>query len=74
MKKNVAVISLDAYAGSSMPSRCRSSSATGLPCAPTVCGDGSVEHMPRKYDLYMVTTDAFDSWETCTAMCPSTGR
>ena len=31
----------------------------------TVCSysvrDGSIEHMPRRYDLYMVTTDAFDS-------------
>ena len=31
----------------------------------TVCSysvrDGSIEHLPRRYDLYMVTTDAFDS-------------
>ncbi len=61
MRKDVAVISLDAYAGQFYAQQVQELFGDRV----TVCSysvrDGSVEHMPRKYDLYMVTTDAFNS-------------
>lgn len=61
MRKDVAVISLDAYAGQFYAQQVQDLFGDRV----TVCSysvrDGSVEHMPRKYDLYMVTTDAFNS-------------
>lgn len=61
MKKDVAVISLDAYAGQFYAQQVQDLFGERI----TVCSysvrDGSIEHLPRRYDLYMVTTDAFDS-------------
>mgnify|MGYP007066797049 CR=1 FL=1 len=61
MKQDVAVISLDAYAGQFYAQQVQELFGERI----TVCSysvrDGSIEHMPRRYDLYMVTTDAFDS-------------
>lgn len=61
MKQDVAVISLDAYAGQFYTQQVQELFGERI----TVCSysvrDGSIEHMPRRYDLYMVTTDAFDS-------------
>ena len=61
MKQDVAVISLDAYAGQFYAQQVQELFGERI----TVCSysvrDSSIEHMPRRYDLYMVTTDAFDS-------------
>ena len=61
MKQDVAVISLDAYAGQFYAQQVQELFGERI----TVCSysvrDGSIEHMPRRYDLYMVTTDPFDS-------------
>ena len=61
MKKNVAVISLDAYAGQFYAQQVQKLFSDRIAVCSYSVRDGSVEHMPRKYDLYMVTTDAFDS-------------
>ena len=61
MKKNVAVISLDAYAGQFYAQQVQKLFGDRIAVCSYSVRDGSVEHMPRKYDLYMVTTDAFDS-------------
>ena len=61
MKKNVAVISLDAYAGQFYAQQVQELFGDRIAVCSYSVRDGSVEHMPRKYDLYMVTTDAFDS-------------
>ena len=61
MKKNVAVISLDAYAGQFYAQQVQELFGDRIAVCSYNVRDGSVEHMPRKYDLYMVTTDAFDS-------------
>ena len=74
MKQDVAVISLDAYAGQFYAQQVQELFGERI----TVCSysvrDGSIEHMPRRYDLYMVTTDALTPWEISTSTSPSTGR
>ena len=53
MKQDVAVISLDAYAGQFYAQQVQELFGERI----TVCSysvrDGSIEHMPRRYDLYM---------------------
>ena len=61
MKKDVAVISLDACAGQFYAQQVQELFGDRITVASYSVRDGSVRHMPRKYDLYMVTTDAFDS-------------
>ena len=57
----MAVISLDAYAGQFYAQQVQELFGDRIAVCSYSVRDGSVEHMPRKYDLYMVTTDAFDS-------------
>ena len=61
MRKNVAVIALDAYAGAFYARQVQELFGERIAVCSYSVRDGSVEHLPRKYDLYMVTTDAFDS-------------
>ena len=57
----MAVISLDAYAGAFYAGQVQELFGQRVSVCAYSVRDGSVELMPRKYDLYMVTTDAFDS-------------
>ena len=74
MKQDVAVISLDAYAGQFYAQQVQELFGERI----TVCSysvrDGSIEHMPRRYDLYMVTPTPSTPWEISTSTSPSTGR
>ena len=60
-RKDIAVISLDAYAGQFYAQQVQELFGERVSVWAYSVGDGSVEHIPRRYDLYMVTTDAFDS-------------
>ena len=61
MRKNVAVIALDAYAGAFYARQVQELFGERVSVNSYSVRDGSVELMPRKYELYMVTTDAFNS-------------
>ena len=61
MGKHVAVISLDAFAGAFYARQVQGLFGDRVEACSYSVLDGSVERMPRKYDLYMVTTDAFNS-------------
>lgn len=61
MMKQVAVVALDAYAGAFYAQEVRELFGERVEVCSYSVRDGSVEHMPRRFDLYMVTTDAFDS-------------
>ena len=61
MGKNVAVIALDAYAGAYYAQQVQTLFGKRISTCSYSVRDGSVELMPRKHDLYMVTTDAFNS-------------
>ena len=61
MGKNVAVIALDAYAGAYYAQQVQALFGKRISTCSYSVRDGSVELMPRKHDLYMVTTDAFNS-------------
>ena len=61
MKKHVAVISQDAFAGAFYAQQVQGLFGDRVETCSYSVLDGSVELMPRKYDLYMVTTDAFNS-------------
>ncbi len=61
VRKEIAVISLDAYAGTFYAQQVQDLFGDRVRVCAYSVGDGSVSRMPRRYDLYMVTTDAFDS-------------
>ena len=61
MRKDVAVIALDAYAGAFYARQVQELFGERVSVNSYSVRDGSVELMPRKYELYMVTTDAFNS-------------
>ena len=61
MKQDVAVISLDAYAGQFYAQQVQELFGDRVEVCSYSVRDGTVKQMPRKYALYMVTTDAFNS-------------
>ena len=61
MRKDVAVIALDAYAGAFYARQVQELFGERVSVNSYSVRDGSVELMPRRYELYMVTTDAFNS-------------
>lgn len=74
MKQDVAVISLDAYAGQFYAQQVQELFGERI----TVCSysvrDGSIEHMPRRYDPIWSPPTPSTPWEISTSTSPSTGR
>lgn len=61
MKKEVAVISLDAFAGQFYANQVQELFGDRVCVCNYSVRDGSVSHIPHKHALYMVSTDAFES-------------